>query len=129
MSVGSSTRRQGLVWLLVLDLALAGLAQSAHAGMIDTRAAIDAGQREHSIARVQATLAREDVRDAFLRLGVAPAEVDQRLAALTDAELARIEREIDAMPAGGGALAVVGVVFLVLLLLELVGVLDVFKRP
>ena len=32
------------------------------------------------------------------------------------------------LPAGGDALAVIGVVFLVLIILELVGVIDIFKK-
>ena len=31
-------------------------------------------------------------------------------------------------PAGGGALVIIGVVFLVLIILEFVGVIDIFKR-
>jgi len=32
------------------------------------------------------------------------------------------------LPAGADALAVIGIVFLVLLILELVGVIDIFKK-
>jgi uncharacterized membrane protein (Fun14 family) len=35
---------------------------------------------------------------------------------------------MDQMPAGGDALAVIGIVFLVLIILELVGVIDIFKK-
>jgi uncharacterized membrane protein (Fun14 family) len=32
------------------------------------------------------------------------------------------------MPAGGDALAIIGIVFLVLMILEAVGVIDIFKK-
>jgi uncharacterized membrane protein (Fun14 family) len=35
---------------------------------------------------------------------------------------------LDEAPAGGDALAVIGIVFLVLLILELTGVIDIFKK-
>ena len=47
---------------------------------------------------------------------------------MTPDELARLSRGLDELPAGAGALEVIGVVFLVLLLLELVGVIDIFKK-
>jgi hypothetical protein len=35
---------------------------------------------------------------------------------------------MEQMPAGGDALAIIGIVFLVLLILEAVGVTDIFKK-
>ena len=63
----------------------------------------------------------------MLRLGADPAQVDGRIASLSDAELMRVQGELDRAPAGG-VLAVVGIVFVVLLILELTGVIDIFKR-
>jgi hypothetical protein len=50
------------------------------------------------------------------------------VAALTDEELRKLARQVGDAPAGGSALAVIGVVFLVLLILEAVGVIDIFKK-
>jgi hypothetical protein len=61
-------------------------------------------------------------------LGVDPAQVESRVAALTDAELSRLAGQMSEMPAGGDALAVIGIVFIVLLILELTGVIDIFKK-
>jgi hypothetical protein len=46
---------------------------------------------------------------------------------LTDEEIAALHGRIEQQVAGGDAIAVIGVVFLVLLILELVGVTDIFK--
>jgi hypothetical protein len=48
------------------------------------------------------------------------------VAQLSDAELAYLNGEIDQLPAGGNVVAVIGVVFIVLLILDLVGVTNVF---
>ena len=60
-------------------------------------------------------------------MGVDATQIDSRVAAMTDAELRSLAGEIENLPAGGDALAVIGIVFLVLLILEAVGVLDIFK--
>jgi len=57
-----------------------------------------------------------------------PAAVEARLAAMTPEERAQLNARIDEMPAGGDVLVLIGAVFLVLLILELVGVIDIFKK-
>jgi hypothetical protein len=52
----------------------------------------------------------------------------QRAAALSESELRLIQNKINSLPAGQGALEVIGIVFLVLLILELVGVTNIFNR-
>ena len=61
-------------------------------------------------------------------LGVDPSAVDARVARLTDSELRSLADRMEQMPAGGDALAVIGIVFVVLIILELVGVIDIFKK-
>ena len=61
-------------------------------------------------------------------MGVAPDDIDARVARLTDPELRALADRMQEMPAGGDALAIIGIVFLVLLILEAVGVIDVFKK-
>ena len=52
----------------------------------------------------------------------------KRIAALTDQELEQLAADLESLPAGGSLLGVAGVVFIVLLILELVGVIDIFKK-
>ena len=96
--------------------------------VIDTQQALSADVRTATESDVRDALAREDVRMAMERLGVDPADADARIASLSDAELLRMQGELDRLPAGGDAIAVIGVVFLVLLILELVGVTNIFNR-
>lgn len=77
---------------------------------------------------VQQFLARQDVRQQLVQLGVDPDLAVQRADALTPIEQQQLAQKIDELPAGAGALEVIGIVFLVLLILELVGVTDIFKK-
>ena len=114
----------------ILSFSLLGfsLPSTASAGVIGTQAQIRIEQGADRLARVDAVLSRERVQDQLLAFGVEPAEIKARLSALTGEELRILEERLAELPAGGDALAVVGVVFLVLLILELVGVTDIFKR-
>jgi hypothetical protein len=88
----------------------------------------EAQHRAANFDIVNSALAREQVRAQLAAMGVDAARVDARIAAMTDAELASLAGEVEQLPAGGDALAVIGIVFLVLLILEAVGVTDIFKK-
>jgi hypothetical protein len=116
-----------LIYVLCATVALAGVPAPSQAAIIGTDAVMAAEARADHVARINRVLQRSEVRERMQALGVAPAAIDARVAALTDAELATFADRLDQAPAGGDALEVVGLVFLVLLILELVGVIDIFK--
>jgi hypothetical protein len=98
------------------------------AEIIGTLAGLESSQRDADLARVSRALATTEAREQLQALGVGQAEVEARLARLTDSELSTLADRIDQAPAGAGVLEVVGIVFVVLLILEAVGVIDVFKK-
>jgi hypothetical protein len=116
------------VFVLIFNLLLAGLPQVSLAGLVGTGTAIEMQASNDRTARVDAFLAREDVREQMIKLGADPAAAQARVAQLTESELLQLERHIEELPAGGNALAVIGAVFLVLLILELVGVINIFSK-
>ena len=117
-----------LVPVLAASLFVSSVQSAAYAGVISTQEYLTAVDREATRARIDAVLAREEVRSKLEQYGVDPAETDARLAALTDPELEQLATNLENMPAGGSVLAVVGVVFIVLLILELTGVIDIFSK-
>jgi hypothetical protein len=123
----SLTARRFFVQLISVSLMCIGFAQASSAGMIDTGYLVDSKVREASLARVEVLLAREDVARQLVALGVDKDVVAARLQGLSNVELLALEGRIDERIAGGDALGVIGAVFLVLLILELVGVTDIFK--
>ena len=67
--------------------------------------------RAADLALVNAALARDQVRDQMIALGVDAAVVDVRVARLRDTELRTLADRMQQIPAGGDALAVIGIVF------------------
>jgi Skp family chaperone for outer membrane proteins len=117
------------MFVYALCLALLNLAspQVAQAGLVGTLQAVEAsGTRAQDLAIVNSALAQ--VRGQMQAMGVDPSAVDARVARLTDSELRSLADRMEQMPAGGDALAVVGIVFVILIILELVGVIDIFKK-
>lgn len=117
--------------LVVATAALALVPASlpyAQAEIIDTPAVLEASTRDAQLDRIHATLARAEVATQLERMGVSPERVDERIQAMTDAELRAFASRLDQAPAGGDGFALVGVVFVVLIILELVGIIDIFKK-
>ncbi|MCU0975997.1 MAG: PA2779 family protein [Steroidobacteraceae bacterium] len=120
--------RRGCALMLCVSLVAAAMPQAAQASMIGTMDVIALEQHADSLASTRAALAREDVRERLVALGVDPAGVDARLAALTAEELAQLSGKLEELPAGAGVLEVLGIVLLVLLVLEFTGAIDIFKK-
>lgn len=114
--------------IVAAALLSSGFAVSASAGVISTEQAAVVAERMERIDRVSSFLARQDVAAELERFGVDPALAAERAAALSDAELVELDGRIADAAAGGDLLAVIGIVFVVLLILELVGVTNVFSR-
>jgi hypothetical protein len=121
------TRKAGL-YALILQFAIATFPPMALAGLIQTPEVIAAQQQELSRQQLSEAVVREDVQQQLVELGVDPAMALERIAVLTDAEIAQLNHRIDNLPAGAGVLEVIGVVFVVLLILELVGVTNIFSK-
>ncbi len=123
----SDRARNFLVRLISVTLICMGFAQASSAGMIGTEYLLEGEAREASLARLEVMLARDDIARQLAAYGVEQSMILERVQGLSNAELLALEGHIDEQVAGGDALGVIGAVFLVLLILELVGVTDVFK--
>jgi hypothetical protein len=121
-------RNRFVIYFVCLAMLNLGSPLVAQAEMIGTLQAVEASTRAQDLAAVSSALARDQVRAQFVAFGVDPAQVETRVAALTDSELRALAGKIAEAPAGADALAVIGIVFLVLLILEAVGVIDIFKK-
>lgn len=117
--------RSTLVLLLSVQLVALGI-PAVQAGMIRTDEYAAAQERDERLSRVQDFLAEERVAAQFEALGVDAEQAAERVAALTDAELAQLDSQLDELPAGAGVLTVLGILFVVILVLELVGITNIF---
>lgn len=119
--------RNSICLILSFLLVFGGLAAPAHAAVIGTGDALAMDAREARIADLQGELARDDVQHAMIALGVDPEQARLRVSSLSDTELDQLAGQLETLPAGGDVLALIGAVFVVLLILELTGVINIFK--
>lgn len=100
-----------------------GAPPQALAGLIDSGTVVAGAARE----RVAQALSRAEVGARLEAYGVSRTDVQARVAALTDDEVARLADDLDSLPAGGdGIVGAIVFVFLLLLLTDIVGLTKVF---
>ncbi len=125
-----NTRTRWIAPLVAACLSFAGFMQSAQALPISTeQVAASQGVRTPSAERahVLSTLARADVAHALAERGVSVQQARQRVAALTDDEVATVSHAIDTAPAGASdVLGILVTIFLVLLITDILGFTKVF---
>lgn len=111
-------------------------ATGARAALVGTEQAISgapapvAGTSQAQRERVASFLQRQDVRRQIEAMGVDPREADARIGSLSDAEVAKLAGRIDQIPSGQGVAVVflvLGIIFAVLIALDLLGVTHIFK--
>lgn len=124
-----------LCLLLIVSFVLLDISfQTAKAGMITTETVIHTQTDTEARAKVNAFLAREEVQKAMLMQGVAPEEIKNRVASLSDNEVQRLAKQVDKMPAGAGLgtlVAVAAFLFILLLITDIAGLTRIFPftRP
>lgn len=121
--------QRAILHTLLVCLAVSAPLAPARAGIVGTESAIalrEASARAATLAHIDRLVMRDDVRARLEALGVDPGAAMERAAALSDTELAQLQARLDDLPAGGDVLGVLGVVFVVMLVLELLGVTNVF---
>ncbi|WP_165838382.1 PA2779 family protein [Pokkaliibacter plantistimulans] len=97
----------------------------AHAGMVSP-GQMYSEQQANPKARLESLLARQDVRQQLIKQGANPADVEQRVASLSDEEARLVADRMDQQPAGQGIVAAAVFIFLVLLATDILGLTDVF---
>ena len=103
---------------------------AARADLVTTGQVVEQNAAAGARERLAAVFLRDDVRRQMAALGVDPDEAMARIASLSDQEVQEIAGRIDELPAGQGFLAgvliIAGAVLIALVILDLVGVTDVF---
>jgi len=117
-----------LICTVFCAIPLAMVQTFARADVISAEQYLDTVERRATLERVDTVLARAEVQEQLKRYGVEPAQASARVAALNDQELVLLAENLEDLPAGGSALGTIGLVFIVLLILELVGVINIFNK-
>lgn len=124
---------QPVAHLVVLGmLALSLHLPAANAALVGTEAVVSTAQAQQDRERLAQAFSRADLQQQLVARGVDPAQVQARLASLTDEEVQALAANMDQLPAGGDALGVLVFIFLVLLFTDIMGFTNVFpfvKHP
>ena len=116
------------IGLFTLTIFLLALLQppAAQAGMIGTQVIVQQQQAETQRERLQVLLERSEIRKQLVQWGVDPAAAQERVAQLSDGEVAELADQLDELPAGAGLVNALVFVFLVLLVTDILGLTDIF---
>jgi hypothetical protein len=120
-----------LAWFLSAMLLLMPM-MSAQAAMIGTDQIINQTDSSLTREKLQQFLDREATRKQLHAWGVSPDWIKERVNNLTDMELARINRDINDLNAGGESiLGVLLIIFLVFVITDIIGATNIFSfiRP
>lgn len=126
------TVRAYLSTLLIAALVFASLpavaAPTAPQGMdlVSTQSVLAGDRAGADRERINEILARADVQDQLLKQGVNPADVEARVAALSDAEAQQMAQQLEQLPAGAGVIGALFAVFVILLVTDILGLTDVY---
>jgi len=112
----------------LLSFLCSGLSLPSQGAVLSTQDYLSAAVREEQLVRIDAAMAREDVRQQLVAHGVDPDDALERIAQLPDQDLAELADQMEDLPAGGSLFALIGVVFVVLMILELTGVINIFTN-
>jgi len=124
MRLSRSIRKIGTLFLTAS--LLGAQVAPVHAGMIGTAQVLAAEQGRLDRATLVSLLEREDLQRQLAALGVDIKDARERVAGLTDAEVARINQRLAELPAGGDVLGVILVIFLVFVITDVIGATDIF---
>lgn len=124
MRISRSIKRFGS---LLLAASLLGVQVApVQAAMIGTGQVLAADQGRIDRDRLASLLEREDLQRQLSAMGVDAKDARTRVAGLTDAEVARINQRIAELPAGGDALGVILLIFIIFVITDAIGATDIF---
>ena len=114
-----------LAMLLAMLMFTVGISTRVHAGLIPTADSQVSAERSADMTTVRQALENKIVSERLEELGYSKAEINQRLAMLSDEELSKLASDIQNLDtAGDGMGFIIGVLviaILVLVILELTG--------
>jgi hypothetical protein len=98
----------------------------AQAAMIGNGQIINEVQSELNRSEILNILDREAAQQQMIALGVSPDMVKQRVAQMTDAEVAQLNQHLADLPAGGDIWGVLLLLFIVFIITDMLGATDIF---
>ncbi|MBT3202849.1 MAG: PA2779 family protein [Gammaproteobacteria bacterium] len=98
-----------------------GLLQTANAGMVGSQQLLPKISAQVNVGQI-----RLDIQNQLVDLGVEQQQAENRVAAMTDSQIAEINQKISELPAGASAGGVLLTIFIVLVITDVIGATDIF---
>lgn len=99
---------------------------SAQAAMVSNSQFAQSAEQQQGKAALMQTLARADVQAKLSEMGVDSADIAKRINGLTADEVSQLNQKMAELPAGGDALGIIVLIFLVFIITDIIGATDVF---
>jgi hypothetical protein len=99
---------------------------SAQAALVSTHTVVSSEIQQLNRHQLTSLLAKEQAIATMAQLGVDPTMVEARVNNMTAEELQAFGQQVDEMQAGGSAVGVVVLVFVILIVLDLLGTTNIF---
>jgi hypothetical protein len=116
--------------MATLMLLIAVPFQTILAAMIPTEVINDTLNAQEARDFLNELISREDIQNYLTNQGIDPLEAKARIDSLSDSEAVMMAKQLEQLPAGGGAVGIIIgaalIVFLVLLATDILGYTDVF---
>ena len=115
------------VFCVLISLSLISLHMAPlQAAMVQNDQVINQLESQLSREQLLEVLDRDEAQQQLAAMGVAPDEIKQRVAQMTDAEVATLNTHLGEQPAGGSVLGVLLVLFIVFVITDMLGATDIF---
>jgi hypothetical protein len=124
MNLKQVLKRSGTLFLSICMLGLSTV--PAQASMIGTQQMIQSENSRIERAQLNELLNRDDVQAQLIKMGVDPVAAKERVASLTDSEIAQLNAHLEQLPAGKGVLGVLVFLFLVFVVTDMLGATGIF---
>ena len=112
---------------LILSISLLGFSfTNVQAAIISNDQIINKAQQSNERAALLQTIAREDVQQQLSKMGVNPADIENRINQMTQQEIAQLNQQMNELPAGSGVLGILLLIFLVFVITDIIGATDIF---
>jgi len=98
----------------------------AQAAMIGNGQIVNEVQAELTRGEILHMLDREEAQQQLTALGVSPDMVKERVAQMTDAEVAQLNQHLADLPAGGDIWGVLLLLFIVFIITDMLGATNIF---
>ena len=115
-----------ILTLVLSLLLLSAPVGQANAAIIDNSQVINQVQQTIEKSELLQAINRVDVQQQLRSMGVTADDLENRINQMTAEEVAQLNQQINALPAGGDVLGIIVLIFIVFIITDVIGATDIF---